>query len=166
MIPAIDPRYDARKKRARVAMFISAGATVVSSALSGTRFSGWQWVPWVLGLSLIIVFCAISMNSGGLRTRRAISGMSGLSGRGRGAGEQSDGRAAHRWHGLVMVSRMMPGPAGRRWLAEAESVLWDIPAARRAPAVRSYLLSGPRLAALMWAHEGLRWVRPGPRHPR
>jgi hypothetical protein len=26
MMPAIDPRYDARKKRARVAMFITAGA--------------------------------------------------------------------------------------------------------------------------------------------
>jgi len=170
MMPAIDPRYDARKKRARVAMFITAGATVASSALDGTRLSGWQWAPWVLGLCLIIAFCAISMNSGGgLRTRRGMSGMSGmsgLSGRGWGAGDRPDGRMAHRWHGLVMVSRMMPGPAGRRWLAEAESVLWEIPAARRATAVRSYLLSGPRLAAVMWAHEGLRWARPGPRHPR
>jgi hypothetical protein len=167
MMPAIDPRYDARKKRVRVAMFIAAGATVVSSALGGTRFRGWQWVPWVLGLSLIIVFCVISMNSGGgLRARRGMSGMSGLIGRGRGAGDRSDGTVAHRWPGLVMVSRMMPGPAGRRWLAEAESVLWEIAAARRATAVRSYLLSGPWLAAVMWAHEGLRRVRPGPRHPR
>ena len=65
-----------------------------------------------------------------------------------------------------MVSRMMPGPAGRRWLAEAESVLWEITAAQRATAVRSYLLSGPRVAAVMWAYVGLRRVRPGPRHPR
>jgi len=170
MMPAIDPRYDARKKRARVAIFIAAGATVVSTTLSGTRFSGWIWVPWVLGIGLIIVFSAISMHSGGgLRARRGTSGTSGtsgLGGRDRGAGDRPDGLTAYRWHGLVMVSRMMPGPAGRRWLAEAESVLWEIGAARRAAAVRSYLLSGPRLAAVMWAHEVLRRLRPGPRHPR
>jgi hypothetical protein len=167
MMPAIDPRYDARKKRVRVAMFIAAGATVVSSALDGTRFRGWQWAPWALGISLIIAYCAISMNFGrGLRARRGTSGMIGLSGRDRGAGDGPDGMVTCRWHGLVMVSRMMPGPAGRRWLSEAKSVLWEIGAARRAAAVRSYLLSGPRLAAVMWAREGMRRLRPGPRHPR
>ena len=146
-------------------MFITAGAIMASSALGGTRFSGWRWAPWVLGLTLIIVFTAISMNSGGCpRGRR---GISGLSGRDRAAGDRFDGLlVAHRWHGLVMVSRMMPGPAGRRWLAEAESVLSEITAAQRATAVRSYLLSGPRVAAVMWAYAGLRRVRPGPRHPR
>ena len=164
MMPAIDPRYDARRKRARVAIFINAGAIVASTALGGTRFRGWLWAPWVLGLTLIIVFTAISMNSGGgPRGRR---GISGLSGRDRAAGDRFDGLVAHRWHGLVMVSRMMPGPAGRRWLAEAESVLWEITAARRGAAVRSYLLSGPRVAAAMWTHVCLRQVRPGPRHPR
>jgi hypothetical protein len=164
MMPAIDPRYDARRKRARVAMFIAAVATVASSVLDGTRFSGWRWAPWALGLTLIIVFTAISMNSGGGPHGRR--GISGLSGRDRAAGDRSDGLVAHRWHGLVMVSRMMPGSAGRRWLAEAESVLWEITAAQRATAVRSYLLSGPRVAAVMWAYAGLRRVRPGPRHPR
>lgn len=164
MMPAIDPRYDARKKRARIAMFINASAIVVSTALGGTRFSGWRWVPWVLGLTLILVFTAISMNSGGgLRGRR---GISGLTGRGQAAGDRLDGMVAHRWHGLVMVSRIMPGPAGRRWLAEAESVLWEMAVTQRTTAFRSYLLSGPRLAAMMWVYEGLRRVRPGPRHPR
>lgn len=45
MMPAIDPRYDACRKRARVAMFITAGAIMASSALGGTRFSGWRWAP-------------------------------------------------------------------------------------------------------------------------
>jgi hypothetical protein len=104
------------------------------------------------------------MNSrGGPRGRRE---MSGLGGRASALGGWLDGQAAHRRHGLVMVSRMMPGPAGRRWLAEAESVLWEITAARRGAAVRSYLLSGPRVAAVMWAHACLRRVRPGPRRPR
>jgi len=164
MMPAIDPRYDARRKRARVAVFITAGAITASSALDGTRFSGWRWAPWVLGLTLIIVLTAISMNpGGGPRGRR---GMSGLSGRDRAAGDRFDGLVAYRWHGLVIVSRMMPGPAGRRWLAEAESVLWEIAADQQATAVRSYLLSGPRMAAVMWAYAGLRRVRPGSRHPR
>ena len=105
-----------------------------------------------LGITLIIVFCAVSMNSGGSsRGRRGMSGMSGLGGRDLTLGGRLDGLAAHRRHGLVMVSRMMPGPAGRRWLAETESVLWEITAARRGAAVRSYLLSGPRVAAVMWA---------------
>ena len=77
MMPAIDPRYDARRKRARVAMFIAAGTTIASSALDGTRFVGWRWALWALGLTLIIVFTAISMNSGGgPRGRRGISGLS------------------------------------------------------------------------------------------
>ena len=164
MMPAIDPRYDARRKRARVAIFINAGAIVASTALGGTRFSGWRWAPWVLGLALIVVFTAVSMNSrSGPRGRR---GISGLSGHDRAVGDQFDAPVAHRWHQLVMVSRMMPGPAGRRWLAEAESVLWEITAAQRATAVRSYLLSGLRVAAVMWTYAGLRRVRPGPRHPR
>ena len=71
MMPAIDPRYDARRKRARVAMFINAGAIVASTALGGTRFSGWRWVPWVLGVTLIIVFTAISMNSAAVRVAAA-----------------------------------------------------------------------------------------------
>ena len=163
MMPAIDPRYDARRNRARVAVFITAGTITVSSALDGTRFSGWRWLPSALGITLIIVFCAVSMNSGG--GRRGRREMSGLGGRDPALGGRLDGRAAHRRHGLVVVSRMMPGPAGRRWLAEAESVLWEITAARRGAAVRSYLLSGPRVAAAMWTHVCLRRVRPGPRHP-
>jgi len=66
---------------------------------------------------------------------------------------------------LVMVSRLMPRPAGCRWLAEAESLLPEIAAARRGAAIRSYLLSAPRLVVMMWAREALRRARLGPRHP-
>jgi hypothetical protein len=66
----------------------------------------------------------------------------------------------------VVVSRLMPGPAGRRWLAEAESLLSEIAAARRGAAIRSYLLSAPRLVLTMWVQAAVRRARPGPRRPR
>ena len=66
---------------------------------------------------------------------------------------------------LVVVSRLMPGPAGCRWLAKAGSLLSEIAAARRGAAIRSYLLSAPRLVVMMWAREVLRRARLGPRHP-
>jgi hypothetical protein len=74
--------------------------------------------------------------------------------------------AAHQWHVLDAVSRLMPRPAGSRWLAEAESLLAEIAPARRGAAVRSYLLSAPRLAVMMWTRQVLRRARPGPRRSR
>ena len=52
---------------------------------------------------------------------------------------------------LRAVERLMPAEAGRRWLAEAESLLFELPAGRRGPAIRSYLYSAPRLVIAMWA---------------
>jgi hypothetical protein len=53
---------------------------------------------------------------------------------------------------LRAAARLMPRAAGRRWLAEAESLLFEMPARQRGKAVRSYLRSAPRLALMMWAH--------------
>lgn len=52
---------------------------------------------------------------------------------------------------LRAVARLMPAEAGRRWLAEAESLLFELPAGRGGQAIRSYLRSAPRLLVLMWA---------------
>jgi hypothetical protein len=73
---------------------------------------------------------------------------------------------AGRWPVLRAVSRLMPRAAGRRWLAEAESLLFEAPAGRRRTIIRSYLRSAPRLALAMWAAElarraRLRFRRPG-----
>ncbi len=76
-----------------------------------------------------------------------------------------DREALHRWRTLTVVSRLMPASAGRRWLAEAESLLAEVTAARRGAAARSYLLAAPRLAVMMWAREVLRRARLGPRRP-
>ena len=67
---------------------------------------------------------------------------------------------------LRAVARLMPPAAGRRWLAEADSLLFEVPAGRRGKVVRSYLLSAPRLVLMMWAAELSRRPRPRSRHPR
>jgi hypothetical protein len=161
-MPGIDPRNEARKKSALIGALLTAVAAEASAALSGTRFSTWPWLPWVLGLTAITVFTTIAMAASGGRLGRGRGG--GLSRR-----DQDDddpaGAAAYRWRVLVMVSRLMPRSAGRRWLAEAESLLSESAAARRGAAVRSYLLSAPRLVVMMWAREVLRRARLGPRRP-
>ncbi|MGH3193083.1 MAG: hypothetical protein ACRDPY_44290 [Streptosporangiaceae bacterium] len=161
MMPGIDPRNDARKKRVRDAAFIGGGATMAYVALSATRFRVWEWVPLAVGLIIIIVIAVAGIAGPGGRGRG-----SGLGGRGRDDGEDRPaGAPAHRWHMLVMVSRLMPRSAGRRWLAEADSLLSEIAAARRGAAIRSYLLSAPRLVVMIWAREALRRARLGPRQP-
>ena len=67
---------------------------------------------------------------------------------------------------LRAVARLMPPMAGRRWLAEAGSLLFEVAAGRRGRVVRSYLLSAPRLVVLMWAGELSRRARLRFRRPR
>jgi hypothetical protein len=160
MMPGTGPRNDGRKKRALKAAFVGGGATMAYVVLSASPFNAWEWVPLAAGLAVIAAI--------------AVAGITGRpGGRGRGSGLGGRGRnddgpvgvAAHRWHTLVMVSRLMPRSAGCRWLAEAESLLSEIAAARRGAAIRSYLLSAPRLVVMMWAREVLRRAQLGPRHP-
>jgi hypothetical protein len=163
MMPGIDRRQDAKKKRALTAAFIGGGATMAYAVLSASRFSAWESLPLAVGLIIIIVI-AVAGLAGRLGGRGSGSG-SGLRGRGRDGDDRPAGATAHRWRGLVMVSRLMPRCAGRRWLAEAESVLSEIPVARRDAAIRSYLLSASRLVVMMWARELSRRARLGPRRP-
>ena len=145
------------KKRARVGGFIGCGTIVIS----GLFQPDWQWVPFAVGVPVVVAV----VTSGDLRG-------GGRRGHGRGSGLSRGGRdddglvgAAHRWRMLAMVSRLMPGPGGRRWLAEAESLLSEIAPAGRGAAIRSYLLSAPRLVVMMWAREARRRARLGPRRP-
>jgi hypothetical protein len=71
-------------------------------------------------------------------------------------------RAVARARSLLLVAALlMPSAAGRRWLAEAESLLFEVAPGRRGRAVRSYLWSAPRLVVLMWASRLSRRVRSG-----
>jgi hypothetical protein len=154
MMPGID-REERRRRRAPVVVFIVCGTAAVSVLFR----PDWQWVPLAVGMSAVI---AVGAGSGWPGGRGRVSG---LGGRGRDDDDGPGGAAAHRWHLLVMVSRLMPRSAGRRWLAEAESLLSEITAARRGAAIRSYLLSAPGLVVMMWARKALRQARPGPRRP-
>ncbi len=80
-------------------------------------------------------------------------------GRGPAAGAWSAPVTAGRWPALRAASRLMPGPAGRRWLAEAQSLLAEADAGQRQAAVRSYLRSVPRLVLMMWLAELARHAR-------
>jgi len=158
MMPGTGPRNEARKKRALTAAFIGGGAVMAYVVLAATRFSAWEWVPLAVGLIIVIVIAMVGVTGRpGGRGRG-----SGLGGRGR-AGEDGPAGPARRWRTLVMVSRLMPRSAGRRWLAEAESLLSEIAPARRGAAIRSYLRSVPRLVLMMWVLQALRRARPGPR---
>ena len=151
------PYGERTKKRARVVGFIGCGTIIIS----GLFQPDWQWLPFAVGVPVAVAV----LTSGGLRGggRRGHGRGSGL-----GWGRRDDDRpagAAHRWRMLAMVSRLMPGPGGRRWLAEAESLLSEIAPAGRGGAIRSYLLSAPGLMVMMWAREVRRRARLGPRRP-
>jgi hypothetical protein len=170
MMPSVDPREDARKRRARPAAIITVLTIAGDGYLSATRFSGWIWVLWLLSLTVIIALTSISMyRVGGRPGGRAKDGRAG-DGRGGPGGHGRDcdtpaAPAAYRPRPLRMASLIMPRRAGQRWLAEAESLLSEITPVRRGRAIRSYLLSAPRLAVMMWAHEALQRARLGPRRP-
>jgi hypothetical protein len=159
IMPSTDPRKERGMRRARACLCIAMGTMLV---LVLAR-PGWTWVPtaFVIAVSVITSIAAAGGLSGGLR------GVGGGRG-GRGRDDDADrpaGTPSHRWHLLVMMSRLMPRPAGRRWLAEAESVLSEIAPARRGAAKRSYLLSATALVAVTWAREAQRRARAGTRRP-
>jgi hypothetical protein len=175
MMPGIDSPedpspLDPRKKRAQRAIGVSAILLVLATALIGVRFDWWQWVGCGY-VSVMTCAAVIFVQGDGFRPRdrdrdrdRGRGTGGGFNWRGR-DDDRPAGVSASRWHLLVMVSRMMPPSAGRRWLAEAESLLSEIEAVRRGAAIRSYLLSVPLLVAAMWAREVQQLVRLGPRRP-
>jgi len=134
------------ERLAGAGMWIAIGASVFVAS-TGSR---WTWV-----LSGCILALAAVSAAAGIPRRRA----------GRRLVLRKRDEGVHRPRALAVAARLMPASAGRRWLAEAESVLAEITPARRGAAVRSYLRSAPRLAVSMWAREVLRRGRRGPRRP-
>ena len=52
---------------------------------------------------------------------------------------------------MRLVARLMPRPAGRDWLGEASSILYEAPAGARRAIARSYLAAAPQVVAAAWA---------------
>ncbi len=156
MMPRTGPRRD-RVKKQGLAWLAGAGLWIALGAgeVLAPGAAGWVRVTCAccMGLSALS-FIAVYRS----RSRRTGNG---ISVRGWDDDGGPDGEAVHQRHTLAVVSRLMPASAGRRWLAEAESLLAEVTAARRGAAVRSYLLSAPRLAVMMWAREIFRQRRPG-----
>jgi len=169
MMPCIDPRDERRKKRGRAAGLISF-ITIITSSLF---HPGW----WVLGTNprnwvllaagtVISVAVAVSADLPGARVRVGHGRGNGFTGHGRDADDGPIGAgASYPRRVLVTASRLMPRSAGRRWLAEAESLLAEIKPGQRGAAIRSYLLSAPGLIVTMWARAAQRRAWFGPRRP-
>jgi hypothetical protein len=160
-LPNLDGREMARRTRARTAGFITVAVATIYAVMSGSHFRSWAWLLWVVGLTLnlVVAMPAFRARFGGRRGRRGAQARSGAS---HSRPESASPVTTHRWHALVIASRLMPRSAGDRWLAEAESTLSEITKARRGPALRSYLLSVPRLVPVMWAREITRLSRRRP----
>ena len=148
----------------------------VAFYLASTR-TDWTFVPsgCLMALAVVAVTAHIQRRLAGQRLdlgegsgrsgHGQDDGGSGVGGQGRDDDAGPAAEAVYRRRTLAVVSRLMPGSAGRRWLAEAESLLAEVAATRRGASVRSYLRSAPRLAVTMWAREVVRRARLGPRRP-
>jgi len=159
-----DPRLRLRRRRAGmiVGAAISSGVAIWAMVQVGNP-----------GPALVILANAALITAYWPRT----AGRDGFWPRGGGRGpvfrgHKTDGDAGRaplplRWGpALSLASRLMPRDPGRRWLAEANSVLSETDTGRQRAAICSYLRSAPRLVVTMWArelshHARLRFRRPG-----
>jgi hypothetical protein len=118
-----------------------------------------------LGILAIASFAVVDITVLGIYLAERRTGGRGPDGEG---GPDGDGRPlsavapVRRWRALGAVSRLMPRAAGRRWLAEAESSLFEMATGQRRAAVRSYLQSAPRVLVMTWAREVARRARRRP----
>jgi hypothetical protein len=136
MMPRTVTQLGRLKKLARTGAWAATSAMLVFAVTPGQR--GWMWVALaaMVALNAAGVAAAIAelRADGRWRGVRRKGGGRGGRGRGRDDGDGSVGQAVRGWHALAVASRLMPASAGRRWLAEAESVLAEVPPARRGPA--------------------------------
>ena len=113
---------------------------VVSSGLLGIVAGGVLGV--VLGGAVGAVGTGIFLRDWNFRgsfsalMRRVADGDAGLA--------ASSPAATVSWRVMRVTSGLMPRAAGRRWLAEAESFLFEAPAGHRHRAIRNYLLTAPQ----------------------
>jgi hypothetical protein len=160
------PEHPVRARQRKTGLILGA-LTSLSVALVALLTSPPVHVSAFLALACVVILNAAVVYVGWpaadgflLRERRKRGGRgSGPAGRGLAGDAGHAPTAAGRPPVLRAVSRLMPTAARRRWLAEAESVLFETASGQRAKVLRSYLRSAPRLVMLMWAGELSRRVR-------
>lgn len=59
---------------------------------------------------------------------------------------------------MRLTAELMPTALGDRWLAEAESFLFEVAPAQREKIIHNYLMTAPRVIAASWADELTRRV--------
>jgi hypothetical protein len=70
MMPAVDPREDARKRRSRFVGIQTVVTIIAATMLSQSRFRGWVWVLWLVSFTIIIVFTTFFIHQIGPPYRR------------------------------------------------------------------------------------------------
>lgn len=153
-----DPRETTRRKRAGLSAMLIFAIWGLGTSLWRGHLHGlqplWFGLSWVAIIGLVVFAWPRDEFRTASRRDASRSDAIGLA--------HGDGVPLRHWRRLSLVSRLMPPAAGRRWLAEAESVLSELPADRRSAAARSYLRSAPRLTATLWIRE---MTRLGARRP-
>jgi hypothetical protein len=171
MIP--DAEHEARRRKWVPYIGWMIIASMVSEAVFSTFLpAAWQPLPMGIGIVAITVISIISRlidpparGAVGGRLRRSRSRRGVVAAYGADGDAAPAEAAASRPRLMTLAGWLMPRSAGRRWLAEADSLLAEIAPSRRARAIRSYLWSAPSLAAMLWAREALRRTRAGRRRP-
>jgi hypothetical protein len=54
---------------------------------------------------------------------------------------------------MRMISRLMPPEAGKRWLDEADSILFEISLDQQKEITRNYIVTSPRVIATAWIND-------------
>ena len=111
----------------------------VASVVVGVASGG----IWLRNWNLRGMFGALARRTAG---RGAVPAVSGL-------------MAGAAWRAMCVASRLMPRDADSRWLAEAESFLFEAPPAQQRRALRNYLVTAPQVIAVSWAGHLARRIR-------
>jgi hypothetical protein len=148
-----------RNLLALVAAAVAGGAGAVGVAVAGGGVVGAVGVAVVVAVVTVIVTLVVNVfyepgTAGGIiiRAVRSLAGRRGHLAAGHPAQPAGlPGGPAGR--AMRLAARLMPPATGRRWLAEADSFLFEASPEQRAAAVRDYLATAPRVIAAGWAGE-------------
>jgi hypothetical protein len=164
------PDFSRLSRRKRLVL-TAVGATVGIVILLGRGYGSAIGIPSVAGpvgafvgnivtcTGLLGIILAAHLARGLWPNRRSVQRRHERERGGAGAGAGPEWIPLRWWRLLSAVSRLMPSAPGRRWLAEAASFLAEAATKDRRSALRSYLISTPRVLVVLWVGELYRHAR-------